>query len=85
MEWQTILICLWINALIGAVAFEWAWMKMKPFRDNNEKRDSQFPEFRRTDVQNWSRSKFFLGAVTFMPLRFIAGIGFNIFLFFIVK
>lgn len=41
---------------------------MRRFRQVNEARDAQFPEFRRYDVQYWSRWKFYPGA-TLMPVR----------------
>ena len=42
-----------INALIGLLSFEWAWYSLKPVREVNEERDSQYPAFRRLDVRKW--------------------------------
>jgi|TARA_B110000285_G_C15134511_1_gene625948 hypothetical protein len=40
-------------------------------REVDEERDSQYPAFRRRDVQNWARWKFYPGAVLVMPTRLI--------------
>ena len=44
---------------------------MAPFRNVDEARDSQFPAYRRYDVKNWRKWKFYLGAVTLMPIRLL--------------
>jgi hypothetical protein len=35
--------------------------------------DSQFPAFRRNDIKKWNKLKFFLGAISVMPIRFVIG------------
>jgi hypothetical protein len=49
--------------------FEWAWHQAKPIREIDEARDSQYNTFRRWDVKNWKKWKFYFGAVTVLPLR----------------
>ena len=80
-----IYIFLCLNAIIGALAFEWAWTKIKPLRKPDEKIDSQFPQFRRYDQPKWSKLKFYIGAITWMPFRFCIGIGIVFFLFAFLK
>jgi hypothetical protein len=72
MEWYVILLIL--NGIVGLVAFEWAWIQMKPFRNVVKERDEQYPPFRRLDVHLWKKWKFYLGAITLMPIRFILSI-----------
>jgi hypothetical protein len=55
--------------LLGIVAIEYAFAKLKRFRDGDEKRDAQFPHYRRLDVKKWSRCKFYPGAMLSMPIR----------------
>jgi hypothetical protein len=63
-----------INAALGHFIFQWAWKKIKPLREVNEERDSKYPPFRRVDVGKWKKWKFYLGAVTLLPLRFAIGL-----------
>ena len=51
--------------------FEWAWAQTERFRNIDEKRDSQYPHFRRTDVKHWTRWKLYPGALLFMPTRLL--------------
>ena len=60
-----------VQALIGVIAVEYAWKRTKRFREVDEKRDAQFPHFRRTDVQHWARWKFYPGAMLMMPTRLV--------------
>lgn len=83
--WIYIFIIVLLNALIGAWAFNWAWDATKPIRESDEKTDSKFGPFRRYDKQGWSRVKFFLGAITFMPFRFSIGLNIVFFLFAYIK
>jgi hypothetical protein len=76
------LILLGLYMFTGLVMFEWAWAKMAPFRNVDETRDSQFPAYRRYDVKNWRKWKFYFGAVTLMPLRLILSV-LTIFLLFL--
>lgn len=45
--YQVIIIYLAVQALIGVIALEYAWYRASLFRKVDEKRDSQFPHFRR--------------------------------------
>ena len=60
-----------IYMLSGLIIFEWAYQKVKPIREINEERDSQYPAYRRLDVKNWARWKFWFGAMTWMQIRLI--------------
>ena len=40
--------------------------------DVDEERDSQFPSFRRLDVQHWKRASFYPGAFIWLVPRFLA-------------
>jgi hypothetical protein len=66
-----ILIYMGLQALLGFVLLEFAWRRTKRHREVDEERDSLFPHFRRTDVQNWARYKFYPGAMLLMPTRII--------------
>ena len=74
-----------LNALIGALAFEWAWAKVKPIRLSTESTDSQYKPFRRYDMPKWRKFKFYISAVTLMPFKFCLSLGVIFFLFFFVK
>jgi hypothetical protein len=74
-----------LNFIIGTYGFYYAWKTIRPIREADEKRDAQFPPYRRTDIKNWSAVKFYLGAVTVMPFRFAIGLGVVLFLFVFVK
>lgn len=78
-------VCVILNAIIGYLAFEWAWKQLKPLREVDEARDSQFPVFRRTDVKKWDKKKFLFNAMTTMPFRFMVGIVTVTFLFVFIK
>lgn len=56
---------------LGFIAIEYAFRRLKRFRDGNEERDSKFPAFRRRDAKKWSRLKFYPGALLSMPFRLI--------------
>jgi hypothetical protein len=68
---STLIIFLAAQAVIGIVAFEYAWSRTKRFRNVDERRDALYPNFRRNDAKNWARWKFYIGAMFFMPTRFI--------------
>lgn len=57
--------------LMGLILFEYSWHQTACVRDGNEKRDQQYPAFRRQDVKRWRRWKFYPGALTIMPLRLL--------------
>ena len=80
-----IFVILILNALLGVYMFEWAWKKVGPVRRIDKQRDSQFPPFRRVDVEQWSKAKFYLQAVTVMPFRFCVGVWVLATLFIYVK
>ena len=83
MEWYLILLI--INAILGLAAFEWAWLQMKPFRNYVKERDDRYPPFKRLDVLKWRKWKFYPGAITLMPLRFIICIVSIIIVYILVK
>ena len=83
--WLYILIVLALNSIIGHLVFQWAWKIIKPLREVDEKRDSQFPPFRRYDIGKWNKTKMYIGAITWMPFRFLVGLGIIIELFIIMK
>jgi hypothetical protein len=68
---MTLLIYFGVQAVIGIVALEYAWAKTKRFREVDEERDSLYPCFRRTDAKNWSRWKFYPGAMFLFPTRLV--------------
>ena len=74
-----------VNALIGLLLFEYAWAKVRKVREINEERDSLYPAFRRYDAKKWSKWRFYIGAVTFMPIRLILSIVPLIFCYLLVK
>ena len=71
MEMHYYYIIIGAYMLSGLIIFEWAYKKVKPIRDVNEARDSQYPAYRRLDVKNWARWKFWFGAMTWMQIRFL--------------
>jgi len=71
--------------MTGLLMFEWAWSKAKPIREVDEERDSKYPAFRRYDAKNWSRWKFYIGAMILLPLRLFAIVAFLIVLYIYLK
>lgn len=65
------LILLGLYMLSGIFMFEWAWKEMKVFREVDEDRDAPYPAYRRLDVKNWRRWKFYPGAALILPLRLL--------------
>jgi hypothetical protein len=66
------MICIYANALIGFLMFEWAYSKVSRIREMHSKYahiDKHFPHYRREDAKNWSRMKFWPGAVTILLPR----------------
>lgn len=80
-----ILIAIVINATVGYLLFTWAWKQLLPVINQDPKRDNQFEAFKRLDLAKWNKSKFMLGAITMMPIRFIIGLWVNFTLFGFVK
>lgn len=60
-----------VHAIIGVIAIEWCLSRVKRMQQVDEKRDSQFPAFRRLDASKWSRLKFYPGCLLGMPLRLL--------------
>jgi hypothetical protein len=58
-----LLIVFAVQAILGVIAFEWAWKRTERQRTTVEERDSQFPAFRRLDVHLWRKLKFYPGAI----------------------
>ena len=46
---ETYQILLLINAVLGIIAFEWAWFKFKRFRNPNKELSALYPGLRRDD------------------------------------
>ena len=57
------------SAFIGFIMIEFAFYKTRRYRDGNEARDAMFPGYRRLDIKNWARWKFYPGALFLMPTR----------------
>ena len=51
------------NAVLGVILFEFAWYKIKRIRCGEEALFQEFPSYRRLDMHNWSRSKFYPGCM----------------------
>ena len=62
-----------VNVLIGTLVFNWAWKKLGPIIDSDETVDAKYSPFRRVDAKKWNKLKFFLGAITVMPIRIVIG------------
>mmetsp|Transcript_11024 Transcript_11024/g.18428 ORF Transcript_11024/g.18428 Transcript_11024/m.18428 type:complete len:272 (+) Transcript_11024:24-839(+) len=60
-----------IQAVIGLIAIEYAFKRVRRMIKVDEDRDSKFPAFRRLDAKKWSRWKFYPGALLTMPSRLI--------------
>jgi len=74
-----------VQAILGFIAIEYAWIRTKRFRQIDPIRDAQFPSFRRNDAQYWARWKFYPGAMFLMPTRLVLLVVDGIFLTFIVS
>lgn len=64
-------IALIIQAVLGIIAIEYAFSRLKRMQQVDEKRDSQFQGFRRLDAKKWHRCKFYPGAMFSMPARML--------------
>ena len=73
MEWYIYFIAAYM--ISGLILFEWSWAKVKTIRDVDEERDSKYPAFRRLDAPKWRKWRFYIGAVTMLPLRLVIGFG----------
>ena len=82
---STLCIYFGVQAFIGIIAIEYAFYRTKRFREIDEKRDSEFPAFRRLDAKYWARWKFYPGAMFTMPTRLALLVIDTIFLTFFVK
>ena len=69
--WWTVFIFCYMAT--GIYMVEYAWKKIKRVREVDEKRDSLYPAFRRTDANHWSKYSFYPMAITLMPIRFFIG------------
>jgi len=66
-----ITILLIINALTGLSLFEYCYYNLRRFRDpSTDELSARFPSYRRLDVGDWARWKFWPGAMTMMFPRF---------------
>ena len=59
------------NAILGLIAFEWAWFKTRRFRNPIQELSNQFPEIRRYDAVHWAKWKHYPGAITLMIPRIL--------------
>ena len=71
-SWQVILIL--VNAVLGLIAFEYAWWKARRFRRPVAELDALMPAFRRNDVVKWRKWAFYPGALTMCLPRFLFGV-----------
>ena len=67
--WQWVLI---INGIVGLVLFEYAYHKTRRFRNPNKDLDELYPAYRRRDALNWSKLRFYPGAIFLFIPRFVA-------------
>ena len=70
-SWQVILLI--SNAVLGLIAFEYVWYATRRYRKHDDLH-AMFPAFRRTDVKNWSKWRFYFGAMTLLIPRLILSI-----------
>ena len=70
MKWPITLLI--VNAVLGLIAFEWAWYKTRRFRNPILELDTQFPELRRLDAPNWRKWKLYPGALTILIPRLLS-------------
>ena len=66
--------CFWLSFIIGVAFIEFALFKTKVVRNVKEDRDGKYPQFRRTDVEKWSRLRFYAMA-PLLPWRMLATAG----------
>ena len=55
-EWtlpNSVIVLIILNALIGIIAFEWAWKQTLHFRDPIPELESLMPAWRRDDAKRW--------------------------------
>lgn len=58
--------------LFGVFVVEVAWSQMRTLREADEARDGKYPAYRRTDhPEKWSKWRFYPGAVTLLPIRYL--------------
>lgn len=68
---RKLLIYLVFQAVVGVLAFEWAYSKVHRFREIDEERDQYYGAFRRQDAKHWARWKFYPGAMLTLTTRVI--------------
>jgi len=71
-NWRTVM--LMMNAVLGLVWLEWTFYRTKRFRTVPKDLDHQFPAWRRTDVESWSRIMMYPGAMTVLIPRMLYGL-----------
>ena len=69
----------------GLICLEWAWIQLKQFREQNEERDGRYPAFRRYDFATMQKWKYYFGAMTLMPIRFLISVLMIFVLYLVVK
>ena len=60
-----------VQGFIGLILFELAYARYNRVRAVVEERDSNFEEFRRIDLKDWSRLAFWPGAFLLLTTRFL--------------
>ena len=61
-----------VHAILGLIAFEWAWKSTYRYRNPILELDERFPAYRRTDAMKWNKCHFYFGAMTLLVPRLIA-------------
>ena len=64
-----------MSSLVGIYWFELTWEGIERVRKGQEECWQEFPMFRRIDMHQWSRSKFYLGAIFLLTPRLIFSFG----------
>ena len=73
--WKLFLTLFILQGCLGIALVELSFKVMKRAIEVVEERDSQFPSFRRLDVQHWKRGVFYPGAFFYMVPRFASTLG----------
>ena len=59
------------SAIVGLLLFEWAWYRLRRFRNPNKDLDALYPAYQRSDALEWRKWKLYPGAVTLLIPRLI--------------
>lgn len=58
-----------VNAILGISTFEYVWANSKHYMKPIKELNDLLPAYRRTDAQNWSKWRFYIGAAFFLYPR----------------